>query len=125
MTRISVWLCKWLGVFTLFAALFGGCTDASEITLAITNNSEVPIQNLVAGFTGGTAQFGPLKVGDRQETKIKPTGESHIELDIYPIGGKVERRVIDTYFEQGYRGKIEITLGLGFAVEKSEQLTVR
>ena len=64
-------------------------------------------------------------MGERQEATITPAGESHIELDIYLAGGKVELRQVDTYFEEGYRGKIEIILDEGFAVHTSGQLSVR
>lgn len=124
MLRVSFRSIRWLWVFLLVAVSVGGCTGAGQITLAVTNNSGLLVQTVVARFTGGTAQFGPLKIGERQETTIKPAGESHIELDIYPANGKVEHRQVDTYFEEGYRGKIEITLGVGFAVHTSAQLNV-
>lgn len=93
--------------------------------VAVTNNSGVPIQTVAVRYTGGTAQLGPLKVGERQEAGITPSGESHIELDIYLDNGKVEHRQVDTYFEKGYRGMVEITLSGGFAVNTSAQLSVR
>jgi hypothetical protein len=125
MTRIPFCLRGWLGPILLFAASISGCTGAGQITLAVTNNADEPIQTVMVKFTGGVAQLGPLKIGERQETTIKPAGESHIELDIYPVGEKVEHRVVDTYFEAGYRGKIEITLGKEFAVHSAEQISVR
>lgn len=126
MARVySFRLPRWFWVFLLVAVSVSGCTGAGQITLAVTNNSGQPIQAVVARFTGGAAQFGALKVGERQETTIKPAGESHIELDIYPAGGKVELRQVDTYFEEGYRGKIEIILNEGFVVHTSGQLSVR
>lgn len=125
MAPVSFRWFRWLWLFLLVVGSVGGCMGPGQITLAVTNNSGLPVQTVVARFTGGTAQLGPLKVGERQETMIKPTGESHIELDIYPASGKVEHRQVDTYFEEGYRGKIEITLGGGFTVHSSEQLSVR
>jgi hypothetical protein len=122
MARIPFRLCGWLGAVLLFAVSINGCTGDRLLTLVVINNAEQPIQTVVAKYTGGVAQLGPLKMGERQETTIKPTGESHIELDIYPVGGKVEHRLVDTYFEAGYRGKIEITLNKEFAVHSSEQL---
>lgn len=124
MVRISFLLFRCC-IFLLVIASFCGCMGAGQITLAVTNDSGLPIQAVVAKFTGGSAQTGPLKVGERQEITIKPAGESHIELDIYTASGKVEHRQVDTYFEEGYRGKIEITLGGGFAVHTTEQLSVR
>lgn len=117
---------RWLWIFLLAAVSVSGCTGgAGQITLAVTNDSGLPIQAVVVRFTGGAAQFGALKVGERQEATIKPAGESHIELDIYPAGGKVELRQVDTYFEEGYKGKIEIILNEGFVVHTSGQLSVR
>jgi hypothetical protein len=125
MTRLPFYLCVWRGSILLFAALVSGCMGAGQVTLAITNNTDKPIQSVMVKFTGGVAQLGSLKIGERQEVTIKPVGESHIELDIYPVGENVEHRVVDTYFEAGYRGKIEITLGKEFTVHSVEQMGVR
>lgn len=125
MVRVSFCWFRWVWAILLVGISVSGCMGSGHITLAVTNNSGLPIQTVVARFTGGVAQLGPLKLGERQETTIKPAGESHIELDIYPAEGKVEHRQVDTYFEAGYRGKIEITVGKGFVVHSSEQLSTR
>lgn len=113
---------RWLGVILILAIPTSGCMDAGNITVAVTNNTDQPIQAVTLKFTGGVTQLGPLKEGERQESTIKPDGESHIELDIYLVGGKVEHRVVDTYFEESYRGKIEILLDKEFVVHSTEQL---
>jgi hypothetical protein len=114
---------SWLGAILLFTIASSGCTDDGLITLAVINDAGQPIQTVVAKYTGGIAKLGPLKVGERQETTINPAGESHIELDIYPAGGKVEHRLVDTYFEAGYRGKIEISIKKEFVIHSSEHLS--
>lgn len=125
MTQISSCLYGWIGILLFFAVSIGGCADAGEITVGITNNSDRPIQYVVAKYTGGTMRVGPVAIGERQMTAIKPTGDSHIELDIHPVNGEVEHRSVDTYFGYGYRGNIEITLSKGFAVQSVEQLSGR
>lgn len=125
MTKISNRLSRGLGALLLFVTLISGCTGAGQITVAVTNNTAQPIQAVVVKFTGGATQLGPLKIGERLESTIKPTGESHIELEIHPLGGQVEHRAVDTYFEAGYRGKIEITLDKKFVVHSTEQISVR
>lgn len=125
MAQISFGLFRWLWAFLLAATAVSGCTGTGQIMVAVTNNSGMPIQAVAVRYTGGAAQLGPLKVGERQEAGITPSGESHIELDIYLDNGKVEHRQVDTYFEKGYQGVVEITLSGGLAVNTSAQLSVR
>jgi hypothetical protein len=100
-----------------------GCTGAAPITVSLENRSGQAIQSVVAAYTGGIARFGPLGINESQEVEIRPTGDSHIELEIQPVKGQVERRVVDTYFERGYRGQIRITLDADLAVRVSAALT--
>lgn len=112
-----------LAVVLLASAGTIGCTGAAPITVSLENRSGQAIQSIVAAYTGGAARFGPLGVNESQEVEIRPTGESHIELEIQPVEGQVEHRVVDTYFERGYRGQIRITLDPNFAVRVSATLT--
>ncbi|HEY9420882.1 MAG TPA: hypothetical protein VIW92_05690 [Thermoanaerobaculia bacterium] len=100
-----------------------GCAREAPITVLLENNSGRAIQSVAASYTGGVASFGPLGVDESQEVGIRPTGDSHIELEIQPANGQAEHRVVDTYFGRGYRGKIRITLDSEFAVRVSTTLT--
>jgi hypothetical protein len=112
-----------LAIAWLLSAATIGCTGAAPITVSLENRSGRAIQSIAAAYTGGVARFGPLGVNESQEVEIKPTGESHIELEIQPAEGQAEHRVVDTYFERGYRGQIRITLDPNFAVRVSTTLT--
>ena len=75
MTKTSYRLSSGLGALLLFAAWTSGCTGAGQIAVAVTNNTALPIQAVMVKFTGGITELGPLKIGERRETTIKPTGE--------------------------------------------------
>jgi hypothetical protein len=111
-----------LAIAVLPLVLIMGCAGV-PLTVSIENNSGLAIQSIVASYTGGVARFGPLGVHKSQEVRIRPTGDSHLELEIQPAQGQAEHRVVDTYFERGYRGKIQITLESNFAVRVSATLT--
>jgi hypothetical protein len=96
-----------------------GCVGDAPIAVVLENNSGRAIRSVVASYTGGVASFGPLGVDESRELGIRPTGDSHIELEITPAEGPTEHRVVDTYFGKGYRGKVRITLEANFAVRVS------
>lgn len=112
-----------LAIVWLAPVLVIGCAGDAPITVSLENRSGRAIQSVVAAYTGGAARFGPLGVNESQEVEIRPTGESHLELEIQPVEGQAEHRVVDTYFEKGYQGKIRITLDPKFAVRVSTTLT--
>lgn len=96
-------------------AMLIACTG-SNIIFTISNDTGEVIQSVVVRFTGGEVGLGPLKAGESQDVTIKPTGESHIELEIKMADGKVELRQVDTYFEPSYSGRIKVSLGGGLKV---------
>jgi hypothetical protein len=110
---------RFLAIVLLAPIVMMGCAGKAPITVLLENNSGRAIQSVAATYTGGVARFGPLGVDESQEVGIRPTGDSHIELEIQPADGRAEHRVVDTYFERGYRGRIRITLDSSFAVRVS------
>lgn len=112
-----------LAIILLAPMAIIGCARAHPIMISIENNSGRVIQSVAAVCAGGVASFGPLEVDESQEIEIRPTGESHIELEIRPANGSAEYRTVDTYFERGYRGMIRIKLNAEFSVEVSATLT--
>ena len=99
-----------------------GYVRAASVVVSIKNNSGQEIQSVLAEYNGGVADFGLLKIEESKEMKIRPAGESHIELNIQSVGGPIERRMVDTYFEAGYRGKIQIILSQDFEVSVTTEL---
>lgn len=100
-----------LAIALLLASL-GGCHNGTSV--GITNKSNKAIQTVVIRYTGGVAEIKSLGVDERREVLIHPTDESHVELDIIAIDGRKVARVVDTYLEDGYGGKLEIRISPGF-----------
>jgi hypothetical protein len=79
--------------------------------VVITNSSQYPLRNLRLQFTGGTISVENLEPSTSYGHYIRPTSESHLELEWRDSSGVRQFHNIDVYFEPNDRGSIEITIG--------------
>ncbi|MFP5390767.1 MAG: hypothetical protein ACLGI6_04360 [Gammaproteobacteria bacterium] len=79
---------------------------------------------MTAHYTGGHVALGTIAPGQRRAVLVDPSGESNIALEI-SADGKVAHREAGTYFENGYRGTVDITVGPDLVVTAVSDVRVR
>lgn len=91
---------------TLLFLAFTNCRP-SGIELSITNRGAVTIDSLRIFVTGNTYVIERLNPGNQESILLHVTGESHVELT---HSGLSDTLVVDSYFEPGYRGFIDLDI---------------
>lgn len=108
-----MWLLKLL--FLCSASILFACSR--PITVEVSNRSEQRLANISIVYTGGKQDTGPTRNGEKRLVHIYATGESNLALEVEKEDGSKKIIVIDTYFERGYRGKIEIVINKSLEAE--------
>jgi hypothetical protein len=85
-----------------------GCRGRDSVALTLENVGQTRLDSVVVFTTGRSYPIGTLLAGTSRRLMIGANGESHIEIE---HGAQSRRRlVVGTYFESGYRGKINVRL---------------
>jgi len=96
-------------LLVMFVAMIAaGCRGRDSIRLRLENVGDVPLDSVVVYTTGRQYEAGRLAPGRSTQLLIGANGESYIEIE-HGVGSRRRLRV-DTYFESGYTGKIEVRL---------------
>ena len=90
------------------------------IRVTITNAGTTPLKSVVLHVTGSSHSLGDIEPSSSKRAVVKPTSESHLEIEFVDAEGKVHRLDAGGYFEPGYRGKIRVSIKDG-EIEKNEQ----
>jgi len=102
---------------TFIAVLLAGlvsCKPAGTgVTVIVKNASGDEITNLHIKFTGGSKSSPALKSAESFQTKLNPTGSSHLVVEFTDSSGKQYSGKVDVYFERNYSGSIQITIEPG------------
>jgi hypothetical protein len=53
--------------------------------------------------TGAAYDLGDIEPGQSKSVRVSPTGESHVEIE--HLAGRL---IVNTYFEGGYRGHLDV-----------------
>jgi hypothetical protein len=106
----------------VFAAAFltTQCQPAS-IQFVLTNAAPDPMRSVTVHVTGASYSIGDVAPGASRTVRVRPSGESHIELS-YADG---HRTVVDCYFEPGYGGKITAVVAADKVVSVNSEVKVR
>ena len=112
---------KVLAVAVVVALLIGARFLFQEgVTLTIRNVGGEPMIGVVVHVTGNSYAIGDIASGESKVVKVKPHGESHVELEHqgHP------RLVLDCYFETGYSGSItaEVTVLKVVSIDNAVQI---
>ena len=75
----------------------------SGLTVTVKNVSDQTMSSVVVRVTGAAYKLGDIDPGESRGVRVSPTGESHVEIE-HAAG----RFTVDTYFEAGYRGHIDV-----------------
>lgn len=94
-----------------------------RITVMVMNATDEALPQVVVKYSGGASTIIGLAPGERKAISFVPAAASRVDLEISRAGGRVERRRVDTYFEPGYRGNLEVTLNPNLVVTSTESIT--
>lgn len=86
------------------------CYFCRGVLVRIINKSGGAIRVINVAYTGG--EIGPfiLDAGRTFETHVNPSGESALKINFTDMHSTQIYKDIDTYFEHGYYGSIEIII---------------
>ena len=79
------------------------------LVLTVTNETDSPVTSLTVQYTGGTINVPSVPPGTTLREKLRPTGESHLEV-AFDLEGRHVQKPLDVYFEPGYRETFRIAI---------------
>jgi hypothetical protein len=91
-----------IAILVMIAALFVAKASASGVAFTLTNVGTTTMESITVQVTGRSYPLGDLTPGASKTIRLKPTGESRIDL----VFSGSRRLAIDCYFESGYKGEI-------------------
>jgi hypothetical protein len=101
-----------------------GCSGSERgVRVSITNQSDTPMQNVVVAYTGGRYELPQLLPDETDTRYVDPVSESHLEMEYTEASGNRLKKTIGTYFERGYSGSINITVGNAGQVTVKDEIT--
>ncbi|WP_164100610.1 hypothetical protein [Candidatus Laterigemmans baculatus] len=113
-------------VFALVAGWVGlaAFQFRSGVRIIVENAGTSPLKSVVLHVTGASYALGDIAVGKSATMRVRPTGESHLEIEFTRSDGETRRLDAGGYFEPGYLGamRVEIKDGQIFRVEEDIRL---
>ena len=94
------WMKPALAVIAL-ATVSSDCSSRG-VTFTIRNVGNTPLAGVVVRVTGNSYSIGDVLVNQTRSVVVKPSGESHIEIE----QAGHQPLVVDCYFEPGYAGDV-------------------
>ncbi len=80
------------------------------IRVTIQNTGTTTLRSVVLHVTGATYNIGDIAPSESAAVRVRPTGESQLEIEITNADGQVQRLNAGGYFESGYRGTIRVSI---------------
>jgi hypothetical protein len=93
------------------------------LTVVVTNQSRVTLHEVALVYRGPAVELPDLEPGETHSLKIKPTGESGLQLR-YESDGKLTASPANVYFEPGYSGVISFTINEDGSIETESDVSV-
>ncbi|WP_164103727.1 hypothetical protein [Candidatus Laterigemmans baculatus] len=114
-------------VFVLVAGLVGLAVFQfrSGVRITVENAGTSPLKSVVLHVTGASYALGDIAVGKSATMRVRPTGESHLEIEFTRSDGETRRLNADCYFEPGYRGSMRVEIKDGQIHEVEESIKLR
>jgi len=106
--------------FVVFLLL--GLHSGVKVSVA---NTGTTMRSVVLHVTGRSYPVGDLLPGKTIVQTVKPTGESHLEIEFAGAEGQIQRVNVDTYFEPGYGGTLSVVINDGKVVSSEDHVKVR
>ena len=85
--------------------------ETHGVHVTVINSGPEPLTEVVVHVTGNEHQIGKLSVGEARTVRVRPTGESHVEISFVDSRQQMHRVNAGGYFEaEDYHGTIEVEL---------------
>ena len=91
--------------------------------MSVVNSSSHIISNTVVTFSGGQVSFGVLQPNETRTLPLHPRRKSDAKVTFSDAAGNAHERVLDVYFEPGYRGLLRITINPSLEVTCQNSLS--
>jgi hypothetical protein len=80
------------------------------IHVTIQNTGSQPLRSVMLNVTGASYSLGDIPPAATAQATLRPTGESHLEIQFTDRDGQTNRLDAGGYFKPGYRGTISIAI---------------
>lgn len=94
------------------------------VTVKIYNAGNSQILDLQVHVTGRSYQLGDISSGAERNAKVRPKGESHVEISYRLLDGTTIRHSVACYFESTYRGTLNVTIRDGELFHTSDLIVL-
>jgi hypothetical protein len=94
------------------------------INVVIKNTGIEPVESLVLPVTGRSYPLGSIAPGHEKAAIVKPTSESHLEIELADTTGGTARLNAGGYFEPGYGGTITVSIKDGALADVKDKTTI-
>jgi uncharacterized membrane protein len=110
MRRYHVWII--IATIFVLAGVIGYFEFASGVRVTVRNTGQNRLRDVKVHVTGGSYSLGDLAPGGFQTRRVSSTSKSHVEVE-FTDGQSSIRLDAGGYFNQGYRGTIDIDIRNG------------
>lgn len=90
------------------------------IQVTVQNTGSQSLGAVVLHVTGESYDLGGVTPGASTQVIVRPSSESHLEIEFTDGNGNRKRLNAGGYFERGYRGTIRVSVKDG-VIDKNEQ----
>ena len=94
------------------------------IVVTIENTGTIPLKSVVLHVTGASYELGNIAPGASEKVRVRPTGESHLEIEFTDPDGQVKRLDAGGYFESGCRGTIQVSIKDGTSDKNEHDISL-
>ncbi|HQR09046.1 MAG TPA: hypothetical protein PLN21_19645 [Gemmatales bacterium] len=108
--RRSIFVAVVLASVTIACVVVFAWMQTRGVWVTVINRGSDPITDVVVYVTGSQHSIGDLAKGESKTVRVLPKSESHVELGFLDHLGQPRRINAGGYFENGYRGTIEVEL---------------
>lgn len=96
------------------------------VQVRVANHGPERLSSFVIHVTGNSYPIGQLDVGESRTVRVRPSSESHVEVEFVDPLGQRKRSAVDCYFEPGHHsGTIAIELENGAIKRVHDQTRLR
>jgi hypothetical protein len=107
--RLIAWTLIVLVSVVVFAASYSQFTRG--VMVVVSNGMSADIQDVELHFTGGMRHVGMVQPGSEVSVRVRPTGDSGLELRYVDSLGIQHKEAIGVYFDgENFRGSIDIQI---------------
>jgi hypothetical protein len=107
-----------IALIVILGVLYHILTDG--IRVVVRNEGPGAMRDVAVFVTGRTYYLNDIPPGQERSVRVRPKGESHIEIGYIDEAGRSVRLDAGGYFESGYHGTVRVGIS-GGRVESFQQ----